>query len=200
MEFNPARTIKITALLLLLAVITQVGYTVMYVAEMNPPKQFFWGLETLLFTILSAFATAAMVQAKRFQLGWAAIAASAVLNVVQVSIGLTLFIPFREAAAQTETLQPLARAIVALSFVIYYAAKLLLGMAAVVFGMNSMKDGNKALGGLTALLGALALVANAILITFGRDGFLPSPVAGASGVVATLLLAFCLMSLAREEK
>lgn len=60
------------------------------------------------FTILTAFAGAAMVQAKSYHVGWSAIAFSAVLNVVQVSIGLTLFGPFREAASQLEALGPLA--------------------------------------------------------------------------------------------
>ncbi len=63
-----------------------------------------------------------------------------------------------------------------------------------------MKAGAKALGGLTALVGVVAMFANAILIVFSRDGFLPSPVAGASGVVATLLLAICLITIAREDR
>ena len=82
---------------------------------------------------------------------------------------------------------------------VYNAAKILLGLAAVVFGMAKMNAGSKTLGGLTALAGGVAIVANSILIIFGRDGFLPSPVAGASGVVATVLLAICLISLVHDE-
>ena len=33
----------------------------------------------------------------------------------------------------------------------------------------------------------------------GRDAFLPSPVAGGSGALSTLLLAFCLLHLARKD-
>ena len=76
---------------------------------------------------------------------------------------------------------------------------LLLGLAALVFGMASMAKGGKAIGGLTALAGVVAMLANGVLITFGRDGFLPSGVAGASGVIATLLLAICLISIYRKE-
>ena len=45
----------------------------------------------------------------------------------------------------------------------------------------------------------VAMFANAFMVIFGRDALLPSPVAGASGVVATVLLAFCLMSIARDD-
>lgn len=199
MQFTNKQNVQITAYLLLALAVTQAIYTVLYMAELTVPRQLLWGVECLLFTVLAAFAGAAMVQAKNYQVGWSAIACSAVLNVVQVSIGLALFGPFFEAAGQLEALGPVAGAIVALSFMIYYAAKLLLGFAALIFGMAKMNDGAKALGGLTAAVGVIAVLANAVLITFGRDAFLPSPVAGGSGVVATALLAFCLISIARED-
>jgi len=189
----------ITALLLLVLAITQAIFTALYSAEVSFSRQFAWGLEALVFTVLVAFAGAAMVQAKNSQLGWSAIAFSAVLNIVQVSIGLTLFSSFGKVAGAVEGAQPLIGGVVALSFMIYYAAKVLLGLAAVVFGMTSIAKGGKAIGGLTALAGVVAIFANGILITFGRDGFLPSGVAGASGMIATLLLAVCLISIYRKE-
>lgn len=82
---------------------------------------------------------------------------------------------------------------------IYFAAKLLLGLAALIFGLASVNAGDKKLGGVTVLVGVIAMLANGILVMFGRDGFLPSPVAGGSGVLATLLLAVCLISLARKD-
>ncbi|BFM18143.1 hypothetical protein R50073_43260 [Maricurvus nonylphenolicus] len=199
MEFSKMRTIQITAYLLLALAATQVLYTVLYIAKVDVPRQLLWGLEGVLFTILIAFAGAAMVQAKNSLVGWSAIAFSAVLNVVQVSIGLTMFEPFREAANQLDTLGAVAGSVVALSFMIYYAAKFLLGFAALIFGMATIAKGNKLLGGLTVLAGVIAMLANATLIIFGRDGFLPSPVAGGSGVLATLLLALCLMGTAQED-
>jgi hypothetical protein len=197
MEFTNKRTVQITAYLLFILAVTQAIYTVLYIVEVNVPRQL-WGLEGVLFSILAAFAGAAMVQAKNYQLAWSAITFSALLNIVQVSIGLTMFGPFREAASQLEVLEPVAGAIVALSFMIYYAAKLLLGFAALIFGIAKITEGAKGLGGLTALVGVVAILANATLIVFGRDAFLPSPVAGGSGVLATLLLALCLTSVARE--
>ncbi len=199
MNFTNIRTIQITAYLLLALVVSQTLFTILYVAEINFSRQLFWGLEGLLFTILAAFAGAAMVQSKDYQVGWSAIAFSAVLNVVQVSIGLTMFGPFREVSSQLDALGPATGAVVALSFMIYYAAKLLLGFAALIFGIAKMTEGSRTLGGLTALVGVVAMLANAILIAFGPDAFLPSPVAGGSGVLATLLLALCLMSVVRED-
>ena len=199
MEFTQKRTVQVTSYLLIALAVTQAVYTVLYVSGASVPRQLLWGLEGVLFTMLAAFAGAAMLRAKHYHVGWSAIAFSAALNVVQVGIGLTMFGPFREAADQLDALGPLAGAVLALSFMIYYAAKLLLGFAALIFGAAKMNQGSKALGGLTALVGVVAMLGNATLIILGRDGFLPSPVAGASGVFATLLLALCLMSVADEE-
>ncbi|NKC01912.1 MAG: thiamine biosynthesis protein ThiC [Pseudomonadales bacterium] len=199
MEFTKTRTIQLTSYLLLGLVMTQAVYTALYVAQINVPRQLLWGLEGLLFTTLIVFAGTAMLQAKNHHVGWVAIAFSAVLNVVQVSVGVTLFEPFGEAAGQVEALAPTAGAVVAFSFMIYNAAKFLLGFAALIFGLVKKNAGAKMLGGLTALVGAVAMIANALLIVFGRDGFLQPSVAGATGVFATLLLALCLMSIAQED-
>ena len=193
MEFTSTRTIQITAYLLLALVVTQVAFTLLYVAEINPSQQLFWGVESLLFVLLAAFAGGAMAREKRFSVGWAAITFSAIFNVVQVSIGLAMFGPVREAAGQIEGFDVVAGAVVALSFMIYYLAKFLLGLAALIFGLANMNHGTKVLGGLTAAVSIVAIIANGAIVTFGRDAFLPSPVAGGTGVLATLLLACCLL-------
>ncbi len=199
MELTVKRNVQTVAYLLLALVVTQAIFTVLYSAGIAGPRPFLWGLEAVLFTILAAFAGAALVQAKNYQLGWSAIAFSAVLNIVQVSIGLKLFGPFGGVAQQLEAAGPLIGAIVAFSFMIYNAAKVLLGLAALVFGRGAVSAGAKTLGGLTALAGGIAIVANSILIIFGRDAFLPPPVAGASGVVATVLLALCLINMNHDN-
>ena len=199
MEFTLKRNVQITAYLLLALVVTQAIYTALFTFEIAGPRPLIWGLEGVLFTVLAAFAGAALVQSGSYHLGWSAIAFSAVLNVVQVTIGVKLFGPFGGVAQQAEAMAPLIGAVVAFSFMIYNAAKILLGIAAVVFGMAKMNAGSKTLGGLTALVGAVAVAANAIIVIIGRDSFLPSPVAGASGVVATVLLALCLISLTPED-
>lgn len=199
MELTQNRTVKIVAALLLLAAISQPIYTALYIGAPEIDRQFLWGLEGLLFVLMAAFAGSALVMAKRYTLGFSAIAFASVLNVVQVGVGLTQFGPFREAAEANPELGGVAFSVVALSFFGYNAAKILLGLAAVVFGMTKMGKGSKALGGLTVLVGAVAFVANTLVMMFGLDGFLPSPVAGGSGVLATLLLAICLFSIDSDD-
>ena len=188
MEFTLKRNVQVVAYVLLALVVTQAVFTVLFGAGISGPGPYIWGVEVVLFSFLAAFAGAAMLQAKRFHLGWAAIALGSVLNVVQVTIGLTLFGPFGGVAKEVEAAGPLIGAIVAFSFMVYNAAKILLGLAALVFGKAKMNAGSKTLGGLTALVGGVAIVANSLLIIFGRESFLPPPVGGASGVIALSLI------------
>ena len=199
MEFTQKRTFKILAILVLLAAIIQPLYTLLFQQFPDVNRQILWRFEALIFVLMAAFAGAAMVQDKRYALGFAAIAFSTVLNVTQVGIGLLQFGPFREATQTYEALRPVAFSVVALSFFLYNAAKVLLGLAAVVFGLAKLKNGGAILGGLAAATGAVALIANALVMMFGIQGFVPRPLAGGSGVVATLFLALCLFSLKSEE-
>lgn len=195
MEMTFDRTVKFTAILLLLAALSQPIYTALYLAAPEVNRGPLWSFEALLFVIMAALSTSALAQAKRLHLGWSAIAMSAVLNVIQVGVGLTQFGPFREVADAAPDVAPLAGSIVAFSFFGYNAAKVLLGLAALVFGLAKMSEGSKALGGLTAAVGVVAMISNAVVMGFGLSmsvtggGIMPS---GASGVLATALLAVCL--------
>lgn len=194
MEFDLKRTAQITGLLLLVAAVTQAIYTALYVAEADVPRQLLWGTEGFLFVLMTAFAGSAMAQDDRHHLAWSAIAAASVLNVVQVGIGLTQFGPFFEASDAVEGLAPAAMSVVALSFMIYNAAKVLLALALIVFGMARLNAGSKLLGGASALIGLVALVTNTASMAAGRDVFGEHlPLAGGSGVLATVLLALCLL-------
>ncbi len=195
MDFTQNTTVKTLALLLLLAAITQPVYTALYLWAPEVDRRFLWGLEGLLFVLLAAFGGSALVRARHFTLGFSAIAFAAALNVVQVGVGLTQFGPFRAAAETNPDLGGVAASVVAFSFFGYNAAKILLGLAALDFGLGKLKTGGMLLGGLTALVGGLAFIANTLVMMFGRDGFVPSPVAGGAGVLATLLLALCLLGL-----
>jgi len=196
MEFTQKQSIKIASALLLLTVISQALYTGLYLAANDIPRQWLWGLEGLVFVLLAAFAGSVLVQAKQYTLGFSAILASAILNLVQVGIGLTQFGPFREVAQTIEGVAPAAGSVVALSFFIYNAAKVLLGLSAIVFGSAISQAGSKILGKLTVFVGVVAIVANAIVMIFGRIEAVPS---GATGVVATLLLAICLLKLQSDD-
>lgn len=200
MELTFKRDIRIIAVLLLAAAVTQTIYTALHIARMEVPRGLLWGAEGVIFVLLAAFAGAALAEARRFPLVFSAIAFSALLNVVQVGIGHTMFVQLREAAGADEALAPVAATVVSLGFFTYNAAKMLLGLAALALGLARMSEGGRVLAGLTALAGALALVANALVMALGLDGAVPSPVAGGSGVAATVLLALCLLGLPRESE
>ena len=84
MEITLKRNVQIVTILLVALVVTQAVFTFLFQKGIAGPRPFLWGLEGVLFTILAAFAGAALVQAEKYHLGWSAIAFSAVLNVVQV--------------------------------------------------------------------------------------------------------------------
>jgi hypothetical protein len=195
MELTPKRTLQTLSILLFLAVLTQAIYTLLYLSAQDIPRQWIWSLEGLIFLLLAPLAGSALAQLKQYALGFSALFASSILNVVQVGVGLTQFGPFREASNAVEGMAPAAAAVVAFSFFVYNAAKVLLGLAAVSFGVVKFGEGAKALGSVTVLLGFVAFVSNALVMMFGRMELIPS---GVAGVMATLLLAVCLLSLSRE--
>ena len=199
MEFTVKRTAQITGVLLLAAAISQAIYTALYLSEADVPRQLLWGTEGILFVIMAAFAGSALAQSDRHHLAWAAITAAALLNVVQVGVGLTMVGPFFEASGAVDGMAPAARAVVAFSFMIYNAAKVLLALALLVFGLARLNAGSQLLGGASALVGLIALASNAASMAGGRDVFGDLPLAGGSGVVATALLAVCLLTLPADK-
>lgn len=200
MELNFRQTVQLTGVLLLLAALTQIIYTALYSSGADVPRQLLWGSEGVLFVIMAALAGSALVQSVSQQLAWSAITAAAVLNVVQVGVGLTLFGPFFKAAGSVEALAPVAGAIVAFSFMVYNGAKVLLALALIVFALARLKDGGRLLGGISAAVGVVAFFANAASMAAGRDVFGELPLAGGSGVLATVLLGVLLLTLPRNTQ
>ncbi len=199
MEQIKGNASKIISILLVLTVITQAIYTALFIGAPDLSRNFIWGLEGLFFALLAVFAGYALMVSKSYALGFAAIAVSAVLNLIQVGVGFTLFEPFQQAGEASPEFGPVAFGIVSLAFFIYNAAKVVLGLAVVVFGMAKINDGGRTLGRIAVVVGAFAFVANALMMMFGLDGFLPSPVAGGSGVLATLLLAILIFGINNED-
>lgn len=201
MQSTFARTAQIVAILVLAAAVTQALYTALAMADVDVPRQLLWGSEGLLFVLTAAFAGSALAQASRLHLVWSAITAAAVLNVVQVGVGLTMFGPFREAAQAVPEMAPAASGVVAFSFMVYNAAKVLLALALITVALAKISDsasgGAKVLGALSVAVGAVALVSNTLSMALGR-GFIEVPIAGGSGVLATVLLAVWLFGIGEE--
>lgn len=199
MEFTLKRNAQVVAILLLVAVVTQAVYTYMYINMSEVSRLFLWQIEAVIFVLVTAFAGAGLAQTKAHHLAWSAIAFAGALNVVQVGIGLTQFGPFFEAAGAVEGAMPAAMSVVAYSFMVYNAAKMLLALALIVLGMAKLGAGSKLLGGLSAAVGAVAFITNALSMSLGRDFSGELPLAGGSGVLATVLLAVCLLGLGDED-
>ena len=199
MDFTQNRTVKTVAILLLLAAISQPIYTALFIGAPEIDRRFLWRLEDILFVFLACFSGSAMVTMKRYTLGFSAIAFSAVLKLLAVGLGLTLFYPLSAASELHADFGEVADATVAFSFFCYNSANVLLGLAAMVFGLAKIKGRGRMLGYVTALGGGAALITNALVMMFGFQGFLPSPVAGGFGVLATLLLAICLFNVSSES-
>lgn len=199
MELTQSQTKKIIAVLLLLLAISQPIYTALFVGAPEFDRQFLWRLEAIIFVLLASFSVSASVMAKHHTLGFSAIALGAVLKLLAVGLGLTQFWPFNAAAELNPDLSDVATSILALSFFCYNSGNILLGLAAVDFGKDKVREGGRVVGGATLLVGAIAFVTNTLVMMFGFQGFFPSPVAGGFGVLATLLLAVCLFSAGRED-
>ncbi len=199
MQISERSAARAVALLLLLAAITQPIYTAFFIGAPEIDRRFLWRVEGLLFILLACFAGAGLVLAKRYALGFSAIAFAAVFKLLAVGLGLTQFFPFNAAAEMNAGLSEVATSIVAFSFFCYNSANALLGLAAIVFGLDKWADHGRAIGAITTVVGIITLTTNTVVMMFGFQGLLPSPVAGASGVVATVLLAVCLLGTKRDR-
>ena len=198
MHLSERSAARAVALLLLLAAITQPIYTAFFIGAPEIDRRFLWRVEGLLFILLACFAGAGLVIAKRYALGYSAIAFAAVFKLLAVGLGLTQFFPFNAAAEVNADLNEVATSIVAFSFFSYNSANVLLGLAAIVFGLAKWAERGRAIGAITTVFGIIALTTNTVVMMFGFQGLLPSPVAGASGVVAMVLLAVCLLGTKRD--
>ncbi|MXO91894.1 thiamine biosynthesis protein ThiC [Pontixanthobacter aquaemixtae] len=189
MDISANRAARLTALLLILTVVTQIIYFAIYSGGGEPPRMIIWTAEAVAFLGVSVFALVALARQPLHSAMWAAIAMGGVLNVVQVGMGLAMFAPLQDAG---EAMAPAFGAVLAGAFFLYFAGKFLFGFAAILIGLGVARSGGgagKALGGLAALAGLAALLANLGAMAKGMDLVFP---AGAAGTAATLLLALLL--------
>ncbi|WP_026091722.1 hypothetical protein [Blastomonas sp. AAP53] len=187
------RTALIIAILLAVIVLTQIAYIVKSTYKIDLPGTVIWSLEALVFLAICVLALAAMVQKGPLTMAWAAIAVGGLLNVLQVGMGLAMFAPLSDAG---EAMAPAYEAIVAGAFFLYFAGKLLFGVAAILVGKALLRSTGVAriAGGLAILTGLAAALVNTAALAMGMDWLYP---AGAAGTVATACLAVALHFSAR---
>ncbi len=189
MIFNEQGSARWIAGALLLTVATQLFYiTVVSGSDVEALRPITWMIEMAAFTLVSVAALALAGRARTANLVWSAIAVSGIFNGIQVAMGLSMFGPAREAA----NVEQLFGAILAGAFFFFFAAKVLLGLAAIAFGLSALRGSGlaKIVGGLAALAGLAAVIVNILAMATGMEYTFP---AGATGTAATALLAITIL-------
>ncbi len=159
-------------------------------------RRIVWTLEMADYTLVAVVSLALLARDRAMPLVWGMIAIAGIMNIAQVGMGLAMFPPAREIAEQTPQL---FGSILAGAFFLYFHGKALLGLAAILVGMAVVARSGaaaKGLGGLTVLAGLATAALNCLAMAVGMDW---TWYAGASGTLATALLAVSLLLVPRQD-
>lgn len=184
------RAAQIAVVMLLSVVVTQIIYIGLSNAGLDINRPVIWTVETVAFLALGVAGMVALARGTTHPAAWAAIALGGALNVIQVGMGLAMFPPLQDAGA---AMKPAFDAMLAGAFFLYFAGKALFGFAAIDIGLGIMRRTSgmaRAIGVLAMLGGLVGLVANVLAIGIGMDMVF---IAGATGTVASLLLALAII-------
>ena len=172
--------------LLILTVISQLVYTATLsgvgIVEGWPLRSTIWTAELLIFTAIAIASLVGLIRSPNLQLGWAALVVAGLMNMIQSGIGLSMFLPASQAG---EEFAPLMGTVLAGSFLFYYLAKVVMGLAAILFGLSLFRGVDtvgRALGLVSLITGLVAIVLNIAAVRMGLGAV---PLAGASGAIAT---------------
>jgi len=200
MDSTTRRAGALIAATLLLTVITQV----IYVAALNgvgivegwPLRSTLWTAEVVAFTVMAVAALGGLARDPVRPFLWSALAVSALVNAIQAGVGLSLFLPLTEAG---ENFAPVMGATVAGAFLFYFLAKLVLGLAAILLGLELFREGSiveKIAGALSLLTGLAAALLNLAALRQSLD---LTFAAGATGTAAALFTAIALLLVMRRQ-
>lgn len=186
---------------LLLTVASQIAYITTLsgvgIVEGWPLRSSVWTIEILLFAAIAIASLVGLVRSADMQLGWSALVVAGIINMIQSGIGLSMFLPASQAGEQ---LAPLMGTVLAGSFLFYYLAKVVLGVAAVFFGLSLFRGG-KAIARIVGLLSLISgVIAIALNVAAVRMGLGAVPLAGASGAIATFFVGCALWVSARKTE
>lgn len=189
------RYLHAVPLAMIVLVVTQLSYVVLSNSGFEMHRRVIWTTEAVAFLGITVLALVALAPNSKLAPAWAAIAASGVLNVVQVGMGLAMFGPLKDAG---EAMAPAYEAVVGGAFFLYFAGKWLFGLAAILVGAAMLRGTGlaKAAGMLAILSGLAAMAVNLVGMASGMAWIFP---AGATGTAATLLLAIALAMTLRER-
>ncbi|WP_271078621.1 hypothetical protein [Aurantiacibacter sp. MUD61] len=183
---------RMAAIALLITVITQIIYIAISNSGGTPPRDILWGIETVTFAFM-AIAGLALLPAR--PLIGAGIAAGGIFNTIQSGMGLVMFGPLMDGG---EALAPVFGAVLSMAFLLYFAAKLAIGFAALAAALClwGSKGIAKIVGALTGVAGLAAMALNIAAIFPATDLTFP---AGGAGTAAAALLALSLFFVKRPS-
>ena len=196
MQFTARGSARITAILLISVVITQLVYIGLSSAGMDINRPVIWTTEAAAFLGIAVFALVPLARESRFTAVWAAISIGGILNVIQVGMGLAMFGPLQGAG---EPMAPAFQAVLSGAFFLYFAGKFLFGFASLAIGVFLLKSGKgtaKPVGALAFLAGLGAAATNLAAMAAGMEALYP---AGAAGTAAALFLAISLLMVGTED-
>ncbi len=197
---QPTRNIAISiSIMLLLTVASQLLYMATLsgvgIIEGWPLRSTIWTTELMLFTGIALASLIGLVRSPDMQWGWSALVLAGLINMVQSGIGLSMFLPATTAGTD---FAPLMGTVVAGSFLFYFLAKAILGLAALSFGLSLFRK-DKTIG---RVLGLVSMIAGVIAIGMNiaavRLGLGAVPLAGASGAIATFFAGCAIWYHARQ--
>lgn len=201
MPDSTRRIATFVAIALLLTVVSQITYVMTLsgigIVDGWPLRSTIWTAEILLFTGIAIASLPALMRSESMQLGWSAIAVAGFTNMIQSGIGLSMFLPATNAG---EEFAPIMSTVLAGSFLFYYLAKIVLGLAALLFGLALFRGENtigRMVGLASMIAGAIAIALNIAAVRLGLGAV---PLAGTSGAIATFFAGCAIWFSAREAK
>jgi hypothetical protein len=189
MKFDANRAAQLVAAALVVTAITQMVYVILGGGGKSHVAYPIWRIETLSALVVSLFS---FVIVQRNALVGGCLAVSGIFNVIQTGMGLTMF--YQLGYGGDAPPNPVFFPVLRMSFFLYFAAKVALGVAAIILGMElwqTIAGGMwRIVGVLVGLAGLGALLLNAAAMMMGLGVV---PFAGAVGVVAAVLTALALI-------
>jgi len=195
MKFDTNHAAQLVAAALVVTAITQMVYVILGGGGNQPVAYPIWRIETLSALVVALFS---FVIIKRNALVGGCLAVSGIFNVIQTGMGLTMFyqLGYGGDTPPNAVFFPVLR----MSFFLYFAAKVAVGMAAIMLGMElwqTIAGGMwRIVGLLTGLAGLGALLLNVAAMMLGLGVV---PFAGAVGVVAAVLTAIALIRVIKPD-
>lgn len=181
----------LVALTLVASVVTQLLYFSLLsgvgIVEGWPLRSAIWSVEVIVFALMAVAAFVGLARDPRHSVVYAALALAGIANLVQASIGLGGFLPAGEAGdAGGVVLQ----AMLGIAFLLYFLAKVLIGLAGIGLGLGLWQRGSGAVklaGGAAVLVGLVAAAANGFALPTGMAHVFPAGATGTAAAVTTAL-------------